>query len=474
MTSVPVSDILVSVMDIGILVFLIILSSTILGLLVRIIIINLAPKRITGLQDIISNGRYPQAINYAKKLLEKDPQNYDAHYLLGKSYELAGEKKMALQEYRIVNKHSIFSGICREQDFREAIASLYIEFGEEVEALKEYLLLIKLAPVEARYYYQAGQLFEKQNESNKAAHYYKQTIKYNPIHRDAYRAYGQVMYNAQNPAEAKPALEKAIELSPNDCKAHFYLGCLYKDHRNYRQAISSFDISYHDHEMRQASLIERGLCYMSLGNAGKAQINFEHAIESPGDDRESNRTLFARYFLSQCHEKLNNLEEALEQWEMIHQINKNFRDVPAKLNQYRDLKKHDSLLDFITASPEEFERICHQIIEVSGYNVTSYKPIRDGAQILAESKKPKRWLNEMQSQRCFRILRSMEDIDVKTLRIFQEYLQKKGIKNGYIITSADVTYSAKDYAKSRTIEVIDKSKLISYLKRMAVISKSRK
>ncbi len=430
--------------------------------------------RITALQDIISNGRYPQAISYAKKLLGKDPQNYDAHYLLGKSYELAGEKKMALLEYKIVNKYSIFSNICREQDFREAIASLYIEFGEEVEALKEYLLLIKLAPVEARYYYQAGQLFAKQNESNKAAHYYKQTIKYNPMHRDVYRAYGQLMYNAQNPAEAKPALEKAIELLPNDYKAHFYLGCLYKDYRNYKQAISSFDISLHDHEMRQASLIERGLCYMSLGNTEKAQMNFEHAIEYSDDDQESNRTLFARYFLSQCHEKLNNLEEALDQWEMIHLKNKNFRDVPAKLDQYKDLKKHDSLLDFITASPEEFERICHQIIDLSGYSVIKYKPVSDGAQILAETKKTKRWLNEMQSESCFRILRSMEDINMNYLRAFQDYLQKKGIKNGYIFTSSNVTYSAKDYAKNRTIEVIDKIKLISYLNRITLSPKSRK
>ena len=44
-------------------------------------------------------------------------------------------------------------------------------------------------------------------------------------------------------------------------------------------------------------------------------------------------TLYARYFLASCYEKIRMIDKAIEQWTIIYKRNKTFRDVSAKLSK---------------------------------------------------------------------------------------------------------------------------------------------
>ena len=430
-----------------------------------------APRKISTLQDQIKSGKASQAIRSAKQVLAKDPRNVEAHYILAQAYAQDGKNELALMEYKTVNQISDFSGICKENEFRKEIAELFLQFGQNEEALKEFLLLIRLEPYEPSHYYRIGQLFEQRGKGGQAAAYYKKALEINPRYSDAWFALGQLMYRAKQNAEAKDALQKALKLRPDNYKAHYYLGKIHKDSRNFSGALAAFENSQKDPDFKVKSLIERGSCYLATKNYDKARTELERAINLGEEKSDSNEMLHARYFLSICYERTRNLDKAIEQWELLYSKKKNFRDVAEKLSQYQELRGDDTIKDFITESPERFESTCYRIAEAMGFSVTDYTGLVDGAQLTAVEKSTGQWRNTRKFPKFLRILRIPETIDLPAVRDFHEQMRKAGVNRGYFICSSSFTRSAHEFTESRPIDLIPRDKLQELLKKSETVGK---
>jgi tetratricopeptide (TPR) repeat protein len=150
--------------------------------------------------------------------LAREPRNPEAHYFLGMA--LSGREQERARAHgtpdRQPDRH-LFRA-CPEIPFRKKIAELYKFFNQPEEALKEYLLLIKMEPEEAEYYYEAGLLFEKRERAEKASVYFRKTIELNPNHSDAHYHLGMILYRSKKPVEAKVEFELAIKIQPDNFK----------------------------------------------------------------------------------------------------------------------------------------------------------------------------------------------------------------------------------------------------------------
>ncbi len=413
----------------------------------------------------MKQGKVTLAIRGAKLILAKDPRNNEAHYLLGQAYAQDGKYELALMEYKTVNQISDFSGICKESTFRKDIAALFIQFGQEEEALKEYLLLSKLEPYDPRHYYNVGRLFENRNKGSQAATYYKKALEVNPRFSDSWFALGQLMYKVKRGAEAKEALQKTLKLRPDNYKAYFYLGRILKDSRNFKGALGAFENAQKDPDFKVKALIERGSCFLETKNYERAQNELERAIKISTEDSDSNDLLHARYFLSVCYERTRNLDQAIEQWEFLYSKKKNFRDVAEKLGQYQELRGDDTIKDFITESPEKFEVKCQNLVAVMNLSVTDYTAIPDGCQITAIERSTVQWRNTRKFPKYIRIMRVPETIDLPSIRDFHEQMRKDGVTRGYFFTSSSFTRSAHEFVESRPIDLIARDKLQEMLKK---------
>ncbi len=454
-------------MDTGIIILLIIIASALLGILVFFVIKSLAtPRKISTLQEQVKQGKVTLAIRGAKLILAKDPRNNEAHYLLGQAYAQDGKYELALMEYKTVNQISDFSGICKESTFRKDIAALFIQFGQEEEALKEYLLLSKLEPYDPRHYYNVGRLFENRNKGSQAATYYKKALEVNPRFSDSWFALGQLMYKVKRGAEAKEALQKALKLRPDNYKAYFYLGRILKDSRNFKGALGAFENAQKDPDFKVKALIERGSCFLATKNYERAQNELERAIKISTEDSDSNDLLHARYFLSITYERTRKLDKAIEQWEMLYAKKKTFRDVAEKLSQYQELRGDDRMKDFLTESPENFEKTCQKITELMNLTVTDYVEIAEGCQITAVERSTGQWRNTRKFPKILRILRIPDTIDLPSVRDFHEQMKKAGVNRGYFISSSNFTRSAYDFAESRPIDLMPREKLQEILQQM--------
>jgi tetratricopeptide (TPR) repeat protein len=305
-----------------------------IGFLVFFIIRGIVlPKRAEQAANFTNRGDTLKAIRAAKAALEKDPQNAEAHYLLGKAFLADKRDEQAFREYRSASRLGIGGKNIPETAFRETLAGLYAQFNEPEEALKEYIVLIKLYPENPDYYFNAGKIFAARNRPDLAEQYLKKTVSINPREGRYRFELGMLYYLGKRIKEAGAEFDAALKLNPNDAQLLMYMGKIFKDAKDYAGAIPYLEKASHDQDYKLRSIIEMGSCYISLKMMDKAIAELERAVALIVKEADLD-SLYARYFLAMSYELTGNIPKALAQWDKIYALKKNFRDVGEKLTKY--------------------------------------------------------------------------------------------------------------------------------------------
>jgi tetratricopeptide (TPR) repeat protein len=431
----------------------------------------IAPKQIAAVGALIKQGKNQQAARLAKQIITKDPRNPQAHYYLGLSYLAEGKPELALMEFKTVNQIGVFERDLPEKEFRQKMASLYIRFNQKEEALKEYLVLIKLDPFKAENYYEAGRLFMERGRLDSAVNYLQKSIEVDPRFGKAHFELAKLLYKDKKPVEAKSEIELALKTEPDNYEAYFYLGKLLKDGHDYVGALLAFERAQKAPDYKVKSLIERGGCYMSTGSLDKAIVELERALKISKDDAAPD-ILYCRYFLAMCYEKLRNLDLAIVQWERIYAKKPAFKDVAEKLSQYQEFRTDDRIKDYLTSAREEFVEICRSIAEDGiGLSIRDVKETANGCDIVAVENESIKWRNTKRMPRLLRFLRIPDMVDESTVRAILEDVKKLGVVRGALVTSSGFSRTAMEYAESRPVDLFNKEKLQEMLNKAAYFTK---
>jgi tetratricopeptide (TPR) repeat protein len=409
------------------------------------------------LQNALKQGKPAIVVRIAKQMISKNPRNAEAHYFLGLAYNAQNKPELALMELKTVNQIGSFGGSLQEADFRKRIAELFERFNQDEEALKEFLLLIRLEPQTADHYYRAGVIFESRQRSDKALNYFRKAVEIDPRHSDAHFRLGFSLFRSKKVVEAKMELEEALRYNSSNYEAHFYLGKLLKDSHDYVAALLSFEKAQRDQDLKVRSLVERGSCYMHMNSFDKATSELERAIKLSTSD-SAPEVLYARYFLALCHEKTRSFDKAIEQWEAIYKRKPSFRDVAEKLSQYQELRTDDKIKDYLTAGPDEFLEICKAVAISMELNIRDVTDIKNGCQIIAVEN-DSRWRNARKLPKLIWFLRVPEMISESTVRSILEEMKKLSVNRGVIFTSSNFSRRAIEYGESRPIELFGKEDL---------------
>lgn len=440
-----------------------VLASSIIFLSYVIIKSVVAPRRIDGIQKLIKQKKYPAAIKLAKLLSTKDPSDYVARYWLGEAYLADGKPELALMEYKYVNKNAIFGNGISEVPFRKTIASLYSKYNQKDDALREYLLLTKLDSKNAENFYNAAKIFEQKGKSDQAMAHYQQTLALNKRHVQAHAAMGLLLFRANQFADAKKEIDYAIQLSPDTFSSYYYLGKILKENKDYAGAVNAFEKALRDPEFKQKSLLERGSCFMAANNIERAMGEFDRAVKS-AQNESSQETLYAHYFLAACYEKKRNIDSAIGHWEAIYVKNKNFKDVAAKLAQYRDLQANDNMKEYLTSNSNDFMEICKKVA-LAGFSLVAgnVEPKKFGCLMVATESKNDDWRRMRQAPYLLVFYREPELIEDSVLRKLLETVKSKNYVKAIVLTSAGFTSTALAFSENRPIELVDRTRLETIL-----------
>lgn len=446
-------------MNVGSIVFIIFLAAGVFLLLFLVLKSVLSPKKIEGLQKLVKAGKIPQAIKLAKQLIQKDPQNYLAHYYLGKAYLKDKKSELALMELKYVDQHAVFDENLSELEFRQEIAPLYVKFNQPEEALKQYLLLTKLNPRDAENFYNAAKIYDQKGKSDSALGFYDKTLKLNKRHVKAHAAMGLLLFRAKQFQEAKKEIDLAISLSPETFSTYYYLGKILKENKDYPGAVKAFEKAGRDSEFRLKALVECGTCYMAGNSIDNAVNCFERAISS-SKDQDKQETLYARYFLASCYEKTRKIEKAIDQWEAIYAKNRTFRDVPQKLSEYKDLQANDSLKEYLTCSEDNFMKICQKAcLAGMGLEAQQVQIQKWGCQVLATEAKNADWRSVRKQAMLIKFFRETDPLEDFIVRKTLDEIKTQGCSKAFICSSSGFTRTAAAAAENRPCELISKEQL---------------
>lgn len=423
----------------------------------------ISPKRIDAIPRFIKQGKTQNAIKLAKQILAKDPKNYMAHYYLGKAYVKENKTELAIIEYKNVNENALFGEGLDELAFRREYSQLLLKYNQQNEALKNFLLLTKLAPQDADNFYQVGYIYEQQNRYDLALGFMQKCAMLDKKHARAHAEIGLMLYRTKQFNEAKKEIDLALKLSPETYSSYYYLGKILKDAKDLQGAIKAFEKAQRDQDIKQKAIIEHGSCYMMANKFDNAMVDFQRAIELDKNNSLA-ETLYARYFLAACYEKSRKIDKAIEQWEQIYKRNKAFRDVSAKLSEYKDLQANDFLKDYLTCSNDEFPMICkNAVVKGLSLQILSCDSKKWGCQLTAMNKGDDSWMSVRKQVIFIRFYRDPEPTDESQIHESLDTMKSMNSVKAYLFSSSGFSTGAKRFAENRPVELIEKDKLEALL-----------
>jgi len=426
-----------------------------------VIRIFVTPKHINQIRGMIESGNVKQAINVLKVILSKNANNLEAHWLLAEAYFKDKRYDLSLVECRYISKLGKFSNEVPEEKVRARLAGLLEYFGHLEDAQKEYILLSKLRPDYGEYYFKIGEIFYKRNMTDKSIPYFNTALKYSPAHPETLFYLGIINYAKSQVKEAITYLNKALQFNPNLHKAHYYLGLINKTLGVYDKARTEFQLSQKDPDFKLRAMLEEGRILLITENVKEAIIQFERALKFIKEENEI--SIEIRYLLGLCYEKTKDLSLAVEQWEIVDNHRKGYKDVGIKLSLYSDLRTDDRLKDFLTASRQGFIELSQKVLAAMGFEIQDTKPINDDAVDFVVSQLEGKWRNTKRSSCLVKIRRSSEPVGELLVRQIQEEMKKISASRGIIISTAGFAPSAVQYSLTRPIDLIDRQQLTQTL-----------
>jgi tetratricopeptide (TPR) repeat protein len=131
--------------------------------------------------------------------------------------------------------------------------------------------------------------------------------------------------------EFKQGVQNSI--SGEDHESHYDLGMAYMEMGLHDEAISEFRIAQKGGPMELKCLEMIALCYLEKNEAGEAVRELTRALELPGHGPDE--TISIRYNLGMAHERLGNIDRALQHFEEVHLLDVDFLHVSAKVRELK-------------------------------------------------------------------------------------------------------------------------------------------
>jgi tetratricopeptide (TPR) repeat protein len=192
------------------------------------------------------------------------------------------------------------------------------------DALAEFTAAEREQPENARVRNFRGILLVQTGKSTEAAAEYQEAIRLDPLLEDAYRNLGFLRWTEHQLGLARDALRHAVELSPDDSFAHYYLGRVELDAQQYEQAFHELEISRQLLPAEPGFLIQAATGYVALGRQTDARKALEQLMNLRLSDAQS---FGVASLLISIHENASAIK-------MLQALNKSRGASPASWTQF--------------------------------------------------------------------------------------------------------------------------------------------
>jgi tetratricopeptide (TPR) repeat protein len=420
------------------------------------------PKKLQRIWDQIQTGETKNSIRNLKTIIYKQGGSVDAHFLLAECYRREGNWSLASVEYRFCLKLKKKPFLTSLRGIREGLVECLLALNKDNDALTELMELERQEPKNDKYLFAIAKIFYKKGNLEQAVTYLDRTIKANSSHEEALSYLGMIMYHANQIKESVAYLTKAVKQNPRNFRAYYYLGRLYMDGRDFGKAITYFEASQRSPEYRIRAYLQKGTCYRELDEISSAIDEYKKGIAA-ATGKEQDLLLLTKYMLAYLYESRGKLAEAIEQWEGINRIKPSYKDVPAKLTQYQDLRADDNMKDFLVSPLPVFEGICLDIVKHLGYDVTDMKHVKISITNILASPKASMMRNVKRQRVYIKIYRDAISLGLNVVKKLLEEARTLHCQKAICVSPMSFRPEAVEFSMTRQIELVGGDNLAKVL-----------
>jgi tetratricopeptide (TPR) repeat protein len=244
---------------------------------------------------------YNRSAEEALKVLNENPQDYDALITIANAYQHVGRLDDAsryLQQARDAHP--------RQAEPVSRLANLALASNSQ-DTQRVFDLMseaVKMEPRNPGYLYNLGWLYDQVGDKGKSTDLYRRAIEASPLSFEAMNNLALTYGEAGEPDRALSLLENAIKSDPDNEVAYFNLATYHGRRRDWRSALQNYDHVLALNPVNAAASVEKGRIYMELGR-------IDSAIESLNTALSINPHSFDAYtLLASAYEKLNKPNES--------------------------------------------------------------------------------------------------------------------------------------------------------------------
>ena len=203
----------------------------------------------------LSEKQYARAVGPLETFLRLDPDNAEAHLLLGRAYHNLNRTVPAIEQFK---KALALAPQLPLAHYHLGYA--YQSQGNRKPALDEFKREIELNPNFYDSYWLAGDIELEQGNLDRAEDFYGKGIRLKPEAFQAHYGLGRALLAKKQLAAAGTELRRALELKPDDVEAHYALARAYQQMGDKELAQREFAVCAQINARRQS---------VSSGVAGK-------------------------------------------------------------------------------------------------------------------------------------------------------------------------------------------------------------
>jgi len=186
---------------------------------------------------LLSNGAYGEAITVFRKVISREPRNFEAQSNLAFSYLQSERYQNAITEYNKAISLEPRNALCWQN-----LGFAYDKLGKRSKAVEAIYRSIELDPSNIDGRMNLAAFHEDAKQYDKAIAQYEAVIKIDGSHRgEAYSNLSRCLLEKGNVAGAKKYLNDALTTNPNNAEAHWQLGnILWKKENKREEALKEY------------------------------------------------------------------------------------------------------------------------------------------------------------------------------------------------------------------------------------------
>jgi len=295
------------------------------------------------------------AIQQYEEIVKLDPKSVDDHIMLGRLYHANNELKKGQEEEKLAMKLS--------PDSEEAVATLAMFYSEEGDPAKaaETLASIPESNRSAKLYLMLGGTYDQQKDYKRSIDAYQRAIALDRDNLDAIRGLAEALFNDGQTAKALQQFQVIADANPEDARTYIRIAEIYRRQWKLDQALQSLKKA--QSMVKDSDQISYGIAeiYQTQGRYDEAAQQLQALLKAneskTSQDDQDNRSVFLER-LGTVYRDNNQEQQAIDTFRQMLALGDDSakRGYQELIDTYREAKDWQKATDVAKEATEKLPK----------------------------------------------------------------------------------------------------------------------